>query len=69
MKSLKKQIGGSYYRDMKFQPIEFIMANDLGFIPACIIKYACRYKNKNGVEDLEKIIHYAQLEIDNINKK
>jgi hypothetical protein len=23
----------------------------------------CRYKNKNGIQDLEKIIHYCELEI------
>ena len=25
-----------------------------------IIKYACRWKNKGGIQDLEKIIWYAQ---------
>jgi hypothetical protein len=28
-----------------------------------VIKYVCRYKNKNGIQDLEKIIHYCELEI------
>lgn len=31
-----------------------------------IIKYACRWKKKNGVEDLEKIIWYAQHLIDHL---
>jgi len=25
------------------------------------VKYICRYKNKNGIEDLKKVIHYAEL--------
>ena len=29
-----------------------------------IIKYACRWKKKNGIEDLEKIIWYAHHLID-----
>lgn len=33
-----------------------------------IIKYACRWKNKSGVQDLEKIIWYAQHLIDHLNK-
>jgi len=27
------------------------------------VKYVCRYKDKNGIQDLEKIIHYCELEI------
>lgn len=59
--SLKTQIGGNHYLDFKLQPIEFIVNNNLGFIEANIIKYICRYKHKNGVEDLKKIKHYIGL--------
>lgn len=34
-----------------------------------IIKYACRWKKKNGVQDLKKIIWYAQHLIDTIENK
>jgi hypothetical protein len=61
---LDKQVGGSHYKSMKFQPIEFILANDLGFCEGNIIKYTCRYKQKGGVEDLEKVVHYAQMLIE-----
>jgi hypothetical protein len=33
-----------------------------------IIKYACRWKNKNGVQDLEKLIWYAWHLIDYLRK-
>lgn len=33
---------------------------------ANIIKYACRWKNKGGVQDLEKIIWYAQHLVDKL---
>lgn len=36
---------------------------------ANIIKYACRWKNKNGVQDLKKIVWYANHLIEQINKK
>lgn len=36
---------------------------------ANIIKYACRWKRKGGVQDLEKIIWYAQNLIDHIKSK
>ena len=31
------------------------------YLQGNILKYICRYKNKNKDEDLEKIIHYVQL--------
>ena len=37
-----------------------IEATDIGNI----IKYACRWKKKNGIEDLEKIMWYKQHLID-----
>ena len=58
-----KQIGGSHYKNFKIQPFEFISKNDLTFFQGCVVKYACRYKMKDGVKDLEKIIHYCELEI------
>lgn len=33
---------------------------------ANIIKYACRWKKKNGVQDLEKIMWYTQHLIDHL---
>ena len=59
----KKQIGGDHYKDMAIQPFEFISKNELTYFQGNVIKYVCRYKQKNGVQDLEKIIHYCELEI------
>lgn len=59
--ALDIQVGGAHYKDMKIQPLEFTMANNLDFIQGNVVKYICRHKNKNGVEDLKKVIHYAQL--------
>jgi len=61
--ALDKQIGGNHYRGFKIQPIEFITKNKLSFIQGCIIKYICRFENKNGIQDLEKIKHYCDLQI------
>ena len=41
----------------------FISKNDLSFFQGNVVKYVCRYKLKNGIQDLEKIIHYCELEI------
>ena len=57
------QVGGNHYTKFPIQPYEFISKNDLSFFQGNVIKYVCRYKNKNGIEDLEKIKHYCELEI------
>jgi len=64
-----KQIGGKHYKSYSIQPIEFIVANKLSFIQGCIIKYICRFENKNGIEDLEKIKHYCDLQIQLLKNK
>lgn len=58
---LSTQIGGSHYKDLKIQPIEFIHANNIPFCEANAIKYLCRWRNKNGRQDLEKARHYIDL--------
>ena len=38
--------------------IEFCLRNNLTFMQGNVIKYVTRYKNKNGIEDLEKAKEY-----------
>lgn len=59
--ALDIQEGGGHYKKLKIQPIEYIHANTLDFFQGNIIKYATRHHDKNGAEDLRKVIHYAQL--------
>ena len=55
------QHGGNHYKNMLIQPIEFITKNKLSFCQGNAIKYICRYKEKNGHEDLAKAKHYIDL--------
>ena len=59
--ALAVQEGGGHYKDLKIQPVEFIHANDLGFMEGCVVKYVSRYKRKNGLEDLKKARHFIDL--------
>lgn len=45
---------------MKITPLEFILANEIPFCEGNIIKYICRYKKKNGKEDLLKAKDYLE---------
>ncbi len=59
--ALSQQPGGTHYKNMVIQPVEFISANCLEFLEGCIIKRACRHESKGGIEDIKKIIHEAKL--------
>jgi len=61
---LDRQIGGQHYKDLKIQPVEYIHANNIPFVEGSIIKYATRWREKGGIADLEKIIHFAELLIE-----
>jgi hypothetical protein len=58
-----RQVGGKHYKDFRIQPYEFISKNNLSFFQGNVVKYVCRYLKKNKIQDLEKIIHYCELEI------
>ena len=64
-----KQVGGKHYKIWLKQPIRFIRENKLGFIFGVMIKYIMRIASnttdtRKKIEDLNKIIHYAEIEKD-----
>lgn len=59
---LVAQEGGNHYKDRGIQPIEYSMANNLNACQHSVVKYVTRHQDKNGVEDLGKIIHFTFLE-------
>lgn len=58
------QVGGSHYKSLPIQPVQYIHMNNIPFIEGCIIKYATRWRDKGGVSDLKKIIHFTELLIE-----
>ena len=59
---LVAQEGGGHYKDRGIQPIEYSEANNLGACQHSVVKYITRHQDKNGIEDLSKIIHFTFLE-------
>jgi hypothetical protein len=66
---LATQVGGSHYKDLKIQPVEYIHANNIPFIEGNVIKYVTRWRAKNGIKDLEKARHFIDLLIELENAK
>jgi NTP pyrophosphatase (non-canonical NTP hydrolase) len=61
MSNDKKQVGGDHYKHMEMDPAEFCAINDIPFLEGNVIKYVCRHQYKNGIEDLNKAIHYLEI--------
>lgn len=59
--ALDVQIGGNHYKKLKIQPVEYIMANELGFCEGSAIKYITRWRDKGGIQDIDKAIHFLQI--------
>lgn len=64
MSALDTQVGGSHYKDMAIQPMEFSMANGLDACQHTIIKYVTRFRAKGGIQDLEKAKHVIDMLIE-----
>ena len=59
--ALDTQVGGNHYKDLKIQPVEYTVQNNLGYLEGNVIKYVTRHEKKNGLEDIQKAIHYLEL--------
>lgn len=68
-KVLDKQVGGNHYKDLKIQPVEYILENGLGFLEGNVVKYITRHKAKNGIEDVKKAKHYCEMLIEQYEKE
>ena len=64
MSALEKQINGDHYKSLTIQPVEYIHATNIPFLEGNVIKYVTRWRNKNGIADLEKAKHYIELLIE-----
>lgn len=69
MDALKTQVGGSHYKDMPIQPVEYIVKNNIPFREGCVIKYVSRWKTKGGLQDLKKAAHFLSMVIEEEERK
>ena len=58
-----KQVGGQHYKT-PIQHWDFVHANDLDYFQGQITKYVCRWRRKNGVQDLRKAQHFLEKYIE-----
>lgn len=60
--------GPEYYRILNPEPSDVIVAWDLPWRVANVLKYIARYRRKNGLEDLRKARDYLDMEIEHLEQ-
>ena len=48
------KITPNHYKQGNIEVIDFILDQDMDYLTASITKYICRWRFKNGIEDLKK---------------
>lgn len=59
--ALSRMVGGSHYLKNGIQPVEFVMKNRWDFCLGSSLKYLTRWRDKAGVQDLQKSKHFIEL--------
>ena len=59
--SLDQQVGGDHYKKLAIQPVMYNHANNIPYIEGCVIKYVTRWRDKGGIQDLDKAIHFIEM--------
>ena len=64
VKATDTQVGGNHYTKLAIQPMRYSMENGLDALQHTVIKYVTRFRDKNGIEDLEKAKHCIDMLIE-----
>lgn len=54
----ERQIGGNHYGGTEYQHWDWVTDIRLPYLSGVGSKYAFRWRNKDGIQDLEKALHY-----------
>jgi hypothetical protein len=52
------QVGGDHYRS-SLQHWDVIAQYNVGYLEGCASKYVSRWRKKNGLQDLQKAVHFT----------
>lgn len=55
-----KQVGGNHYEGAEYQHWDWVIENKIPYLQGNATRYLCRWRKKNGVEDLEKAKTYFE---------
>ena len=56
----QKQIGGTHYQKLDPAPWDVILKWNLGYLEGTALKYIARWRDKGGLDDIRKAIHFLE---------
>lgn len=60
-----KQVAGDHYKQYgNLQPWDVIIAWKMDYLTGTALKYLARWKDKGGIDDLKKAIHFIEKQIE-----
>ena len=62
--AMQKQVGGDHYKKLPIQPMEYAYKNHLDPLQFSVVKYVTRFRDKDGLKDLEKAKHCIDMLIE-----
>lgn len=60
MSANSKQVAGSHYQRGTTQHWDVVSGLGIGYLEGCSSKYLIRWRDKNGIQDLEKAEHFLE---------
>lgn len=66
MKASDRQVGGSHYRTKSggVGHWDYCIETNVPYLEGCASKYLTRWRDKNGLQDLEKACHYIERRLE-----
>ena len=64
MSANAKQVAGGHYKTDGIQHWDLVVDHDVFYLEGCATKYLTRFRRKNGLEDLQKALHYVEKMIE-----
>lgn len=59
-KANENQVNGTHYKEKAIQPWDYIVGNNMGYLEGNVVKYISRWREKGGIDDLNKAKHYLE---------
>ena len=63
-----RQVGGKHYQT-EIQHWDYVIANDIPYLEAQIMRYVGRHKKKHGLQDLYKAQHFLEKLLETEERK
>lgn len=61
MSANEKQVAGDHYKKYgDLQPWDVVIKWNLGYLEGTALKYIARWRDKGGIDDIKKAIHFLE---------